>query len=57
MIVEGVPKPKMDGKDPKPFANNVIFVLDQVVDASATVAQQASIITYSVIVKHNPDPP
>ena len=46
MIVEGVPKPKMDGKDPKPFANNVIFVLDQVVDASATVAQQASIITY-----------
>ena len=45
MIVEGVRKPRMDDQDPKPFANNVNFVLKQAVDASATMAQQASIIT------------
>ena len=45
MIVKGVPKPKMDCKDLKPFDTHFGFALQQGVDAFATVAQQASMIT------------
>ena len=46
MALDGVPKLKMDGKDPKPFANNVIFVLKQVVGACTAMAQQGSLMQF-----------